>query len=1124
MKKQIKLTLVLLALSHFITAQDTLEEIFRSSQNFNTIVERGNQHFAEKHPDKTPQELTSGEHRDGKYVKFQRWQAFWKNRLDENGNLGDISKYFRERNANSRSNNNQMYDNVVWSEVNYNDYITGQIGLGRTTSIGFHPTDPNTWYVGAAIGGIWRTIDNGQSYTPLGDDLPFLAVSSIVVDRVNPDVIYIAISDHVWYGPSGIGVYKTTDGGMNWQPTSLSFDFTQDDRIYWMEADPTDNNHILVATSDGLYETTNGFNSNTKILSNSCFHVRFHETNSNIVYLGDRSGRFYRSTNGGSSFSLVQDFGNGDTHVDVGHNNNSIVYVKVGNELHRSSDNGSSFTQQGTMSEGGEVFKVALFNDDIIISGNFDTYRSNNGGSSFTQISDWLGAGGLPLIHVDQRNIFVNPLQTNYVYYCNDGGVYRYNINTGSFENLSDGLKITQYYDIAVSQTDPNVIGGGSQDNGNVFRTSAGVWQQYATTGDGMNQEINADNANIRYWSYQYGSINRWQNGSNTSIIPNGESGAWETPYRLDPSNQQRLIIAYQEVYESMNNGSSWTAISGNLAGGDDLEELAIAPTNGERIYVVRGSNLYVKSLTDNTWTTKTLPASSISDIEVDFRDEDKLYISVSGYNSGSKVWMSSDAGDIWNNISGSLPNISTGAIELLEGTEGGIFVGNDDGVYYRDDVNTEWAPYGNLPNTRVEDIEIQYASSLIRVGTHGRGVLEAPLIMPYCYGVEPDSDNDGVCDAVDQCPNLDNSLFFIEPCDDGDDFSQGEVYASDCNCADGAAFETYCSASGTSGTGADWISRVELNTINHSSTQSGYSDFREYSTRLNHGDTYTLDVELNYVFSPDRVRAWIDFDRSGVFDSDESIIMGEQAVNNVFTGSFAVPLDAVAGAVTLRVRNVYSTTSNDPCSNEFGEVEDYTVRLMCVPASTNADCITLPLDWVSFTARALEDEKAKLDWSTVNEEGVSHFDIERANDGKTFTKIGRISAKNALSNTYSFIDESVRENLAYYRLRSVDVDGTEAITEIRVVHWDNDGYQPTIYPNPTSSSLTITAKADKARVMKWRVLDLQGRTKLIGVRSIADERTEALILVDALPVGAYILEVEDLGETHMMRFVKEMR
>ncbi|MEM8585816.1 MAG: hypothetical protein AAGF87_16175, partial [Bacteroidota bacterium] len=192
-----------------LKAQNSLEEILWSPQDFETIIEQANDYFDRKHPDLSPRQLCEGEFRDGEYVKFRRWQARWSQRLDRNGRLADITAFHRGENTQGASRSLSPFASVAWTNISYAGYITGQIGLGRTTAIGFHPTDPSTWYVGAAIGGIWRTTDNGQTYTPLGDELPFLAVSSIVVDADSPSTIYIALSDHVWYGPPSIGVYKS---------------------------------------------------------------------------------------------------------------------------------------------------------------------------------------------------------------------------------------------------------------------------------------------------------------------------------------------------------------------------------------------------------------------------------------------------------------------------------------------------------------------------------------------------------------------------------------------------------------------------------------------------------------------------------------------------------------------------------------------------------------------------------------------------------------------------------------------------------------------------------------------------------------------------------------------------
>ena len=113
--------------------------------------------------------------------------------------------------------------------------------------------------------------------------------------------------------------------------------------------------------------------------------------------------------------------------------------------------------------------------------------------------------------------------------------------------------------------------------------------------------------------------------------------------------------------------------------------------------------------------------------------------VSIPGFFAGSKVYKSTNAGTNWTNISGSLPNVSTGAIELYESIPGGIFVGTDAGVYYRDNSLADWQEYGEVPHTRVEDIEIQYSGKLVRIGTHGRGVLEAPIIIETCDFGDPE-------------------------------------------------------------------------------------------------------------------------------------------------------------------------------------------------------------------------------------------------------------------------------------------------------------------------------------------------------------------------------------------------
>ncbi len=925
------LVLVFLSVSPILFAQKALEKIINGKGNFDQMCIEAESYFKEKHAGKSFKELTQGTFRDGQYVKYCRWKNFWKDHLNPDGTLGDISAHQKlKKGENDRQNIDNPYKDEPWTNISNASYITGQISLGRTTSLGFHPTDDNTFYVGAAIGGLWKTTDGGNTYEALGDDLPYLAVSSIIVDQEQPDNIYIAISDHVWYGPSSIGVYKSQDGGLTWEETALTFEFSENIRIYWMAADPNDADRMYVTTAAGLYETTDAFNTINQINSLDCSEIHFKPNDNNVIYLGTRNGAFYRSIDGGANFDLVTDLGNNYIRIAVTELDNDLVYLSHGNVLHKSTDQGASFPNTEDLPESNMVVSFSALNASELIVGNFEIYQSVDGGSNFNAITHWLGNGGLPLIHVDQRNIFVNPLQNELIYFCNDGGVYTYNTNTDLFTDLSNGLEITQYYDIATSQSNAEVVSGGSQDNGSMYRDASGSWTELAATGDGMNTEIDPTNENMIFWEYQNGGMRRFNGSFNTNISPPGEDGegAWETPYRLDPSNSNRLICGFTKVYESTDQGDNWTAISDDLAGGSKLNLIAIAPSNGERIYAVQGSTIYVRNVNDDSWDAKTGPAGSITDIEVDPDDMDKIVIAHGGYSNGQKIYESTDAGDTWTNISGSLPNVPVGAIEIYEDVEDAYFIGTDLGVYYRDYQVQDWLEYGSLPHTRITDVEIQYNDQLLRVGTHGRGVFEAEIMIVECLASDPDEDGDGVCDTYDLCPFLDDNLIGTD-CDDGDPFSSGEQYSDNCLCENGMSNIVSCDAAGSNGTGSDYINNVSLHDLSNDSGKTGYSDFRNISTTLYEDSIYTLSFSLAFAFDQDEAFAWIDYDQDGIFESNEEISMSSFDGNHTAEGSFTVPTIANEGATTLRVRNIYGQNgNNDPCNDYFGEVEDYTIQL----------------------------------------------------------------------------------------------------------------------------------------------------------------------------------------------------
>ncbi|MEW7277860.1 T9SS type A sorting domain-containing protein [Aquimarina sp. 2201CG1-2-11] len=710
---------------------------------FQQIVEEADAYFKNKYPDLNPKDLSRREFKDDNDTKYQRWKSFWKKHLNSDGTLADYTKpavlkakAAKNKGTSARATCADSEYTVNWSEVNYNGNFGYQIDMGRVSSIAFHPTDVNTFYVGAAFGGLWKTTDGGQSYTNINDDLPHTAVADIIIDTANSNRIFIALSDITWYGPNGIGIYESTDGGVTFSPTNLTFDLIDGIRIYEMDVNPNDASEFLVATSDGLYRTTDYFSTTTKIINQPTTAVKYN-LNSNDAHAGGSQGEYYLSTNNGQTFTLDEDFGNGQVRISVSNKANSgYVAITSSNNLNVSTDYGRNFIRK-SLPEQNSVIMFANGSDTDLMVGNFECYRSTNTGDSFQATSQWLGQSGLPFIHVDQRNIYRNPLENDYVYYCNDGGVFKYSVSGNNFTNLSSDLFITQYYDIAVSQTDANVLGGGSQDNGNVTRNSNGQWQSYYPTADGMGQEIDFTDANTRYYAWQNGNVFRWVNGAVTNISPPGKGGrgAWETPYKLDPNNASRIIIGYDNVYASDNKGNTWTNIGNNLAGGSNLEQIAIAKSNSNKIYASRWNVVYAKNAANNNWTTYTTPINQyISDLEIHPTDESTAFISYSGFTDNGKVYKSTNGGSSWQNISYNLPNLPILSLETYDTNPGAIFVGTYGGVYYLEENGTQWLKYGCIPNTAVNDIEIQYLNGdKIFIGTHGRGIFEAPLSPIQC-------------------------------------------------------------------------------------------------------------------------------------------------------------------------------------------------------------------------------------------------------------------------------------------------------------------------------------------------------------------------------------------------------
>ncbi|MFB6305789.1 MAG: WD40/YVTN/BNR-like repeat-containing protein, partial [Flavobacteriales bacterium] len=462
------------------------------------------------------------------------------------------------------------------------------------------------------------------------------------------------------------------------------------------------------------------------------------------------SGRYFRSTDGGNNFTEITNGlpNSGDVRrymLGVTQDDPSYVYILGGAAdggylgLWRSTDGGNSFNLR---SDSPDILQRQTWYDmtidvsptdkNTLLAGAVPLQRSTDGGASYTQVGGGFGSN----VHVDQHEVEFEPGDGVNVYVCNDGGVYNSTSSgaSGTWDDISAGLEIAQIYRMGITSDDKDLALTGWQDNGINRRQPGNDWD-HVLGADGMECVINPSNKDIMYAANQNGRIAKtFDQGFNFNYIvgSNGSgvnsAGAWITPYILNPKAPNHLLIAKSNLYKSFNGGGDFKKIS--LPGGGNADALAMAPSDTSYIYMSKGSDIYVakdgKNFND---ITSGLPNLSISYIEVDESNPEKVWVTLSGYSSGNKVYMTKDAGSNWTNISDGLPNLPANTIAHQEGTNNGIYVGMDVGVYYTNDSLSKWKSFfNNLPNVIVNELDILENHGVIRAATYGRGLWESDL------------------------------------------------------------------------------------------------------------------------------------------------------------------------------------------------------------------------------------------------------------------------------------------------------------------------------------------------------------------------------------------------------------
>ena len=709
--------------------------------NFFEIIEAAEAYFEDYIPD------GEARYQDNEYIRFKRWQWYWQSRVTDDGRFPDLIAQHRTYQELQQSASRD--ETSPWVNINQTYGDGGYNGMGRTTAIAFHPTDPLTFFVGAPIGGIWKTTDGGQTYSALGDSLPYVSVGNICTHPTDPNIIYISIGDHNGWWNYGLGIYKSVDGGQTWQPTSNTSLFTQSVAYLRMVINPANPDEIFVAQTNGLFRTQDGGQSWDVVRSGSYRDVALMPGVDGALYCATDdywgSSEVYASVDHGETWSQITDFNAQANYLQISVSPSEQGYLGIkssvdGNtDYYATYDGGVNVNLMDMMPDDGVLF-TSPQNANRIYCGFMVTHQSMNGGLDWDQLTDWYYTGERPEVHADNRFVAYHPL-TNEIYFCNDGGIYRFNESTMEWTELTAGLIITQYYRIAVSQTDDTFMIGGTQDNGGRKRIGFDEWAA-TNGGDGMEVAINFEDDQIIYTTYTYGQLYRsydqWNDDVYTEITPPGAGyGDWVAPYVLDPQDPSVVVAGYADVFRSDDHGETWQQISSDLTGdvSKKIKAIAVAPSDQYTIYAGRGSVLYITHDAGENWDTEIVVlgagnSSEVSSITVHPTDAMKLWVTMSGYANTRKIFYSENGGVSFTNVSYNLPNVPCNASVLDRGSANyDLYVGTDVGVFVLDAAADNWIYYGaGLPNTMVSDLEIQYATRKLRIGTFGRGIWENDL------------------------------------------------------------------------------------------------------------------------------------------------------------------------------------------------------------------------------------------------------------------------------------------------------------------------------------------------------------------------------------------------------------
>lgn len=679
----------------------------------------------------------------------------------------------------------QVLHNSTLRSTDVNWEFAGPLNIGgRITDIEMPTGSFSTIYIGAASGGIFKTTNNGASWVNIFQDAATLPIGDLAIDPNNADVIWAGTGEANASSQSfrGDGIYKSTDAGETWQNMGLELagyfgriivDHANSNRVFAAVC----GNLFTPDPNRGIYRTEDGGLTWEKVLfvndSVSGIDIVQHPVDPNILYaamwermrglnyrrsFGPGSG-IWKSVDGGDTWTLLEGglpTGNsiGRIGLAISPSSPNILYSFIDREedvaVFRTQNAGQTwvrtndFSIQGMNSNFGWYFgqiRVHPTNPDVAYIQGVDLYYTVDAGNTWLQLAGYFNGD---VIHVDRHAMYIHPV-TGRVLEGNDGGLY-FSDDSGFSWTKMNNLPLTQFYDIETDYLKPERIYGGTQDN-NSIRTTTGNTDEWQAIlgGDGFYSLVNPQNSNIIYAEYQWGGLNKSNNGGSYMYGINGywsnDRVNWSAPVIMRPNDPDLMYFGTYRVWKSTNGGESWTAVSGDLTDGDDgstfhtITTLACSPVNGN--YILAGTDdarVHISINGGGAWTdiSDGLPDRWITRVAFDPFDGNTIYATCSGFRWDETlphVFKSTDLGQTWESISGNLPELPVNAFIADPSMHERYFVGTDAGVFWTKDGGLQWESLnGTLGNVPVTSMKIHDSENFLLIGTYGLGAYKLDL------------------------------------------------------------------------------------------------------------------------------------------------------------------------------------------------------------------------------------------------------------------------------------------------------------------------------------------------------------------------------------------------------------